>query len=308
MVAGSALSWELGFQRELGSSTARLEFPIDTPVAEMIPIVREYARAGVRPLLLAGFQGRLPSGAEAEGLGRWAAAFGPGGTAWQDGAYPAGTAVTEIEFGNETNNPAQFDPTPPGDWYKSPRFLDRAAEYAVRAKQASIAIARGNGAVGTLLIADQYSGYTTWVDAMFEAVPNLDAYADGWTAHPYGPQWHRSVDDLIAATRANGARNLPLWFTEWGLASDGGACLSDNFGWDPCMSFAEAAQALNSTIAEMGERYGDRLRSIYLYHAHDLRDPGATDDREAYFGALRLDKSRKGAYTTAVENLLATYR
>ncbi len=157
------------------------------------------------------------------------------------------------------------------------------------------------------MIADQYSGYTTWVDSMFKAVPDLGSYAAGWTAHPYGPQWNTSVDNLISQTRSKGAPDLPLWFTEWGVSSDDGRCLNDNFGWDKCMTYAAAADALTTTISGMRARYGSRLAAVYLYHAHDLKASGSSNDREAYFGALQLDKSSKGAYTTAVKSLLSTY-
>ena len=46
-----------------------------------------------------------------------------------------------------------------------------------------------------------------------------------------------------------------------------------------------------------------RLRLFLVYSAHDLRRPGATNDREAYFGALRNDLTAKGAYTAEVRRL-----
>jgi hypothetical protein len=103
VVAGSALMYELPFIHKLGAHTARMEFAIDTPVSQIVPIAEAYARDGVRPLLLASFDGTIPSSAEAKNLGTWAAAVGPGGSAWKGKTFPAGTAVTSIEFGNETS-------------------------------------------------------------------------------------------------------------------------------------------------------------------------------------------------------------
>src|SRR5271163_2422381 len=60
VVAGADLPYELPFIERLGARTARLEFSIDTPVSLMTPVVRAYARAGIRPLLLASFYGRVP--------------------------------------------------------------------------------------------------------------------------------------------------------------------------------------------------------------------------------------------------------
>ena len=60
VVAGSALMYELPFIKTLAASTARLEFDINTPVATMAPIIDAYAKAGIRPLLLAGLLAAHP--------------------------------------------------------------------------------------------------------------------------------------------------------------------------------------------------------------------------------------------------------
>ncbi|HYM54820.1 MAG TPA: hypothetical protein VES97_05620, partial [Solirubrobacteraceae bacterium] len=121
-VVGSAELYELPWLQALGARTARMEFAIDDPVSQLEPVVEAYARAGIRPLLLAGFQARIPSTAEARNLASWATAFGPGGTFWRGRNLPASTAVTSIEFGNETNNPYQFSETSE-DWFDQPAFI-----------------------------------------------------------------------------------------------------------------------------------------------------------------------------------------
>ena len=50
-------------------------------------------------------------------------------------------------------------------------------------------------------------------------------------------------------------------------------------------------------------KIGKRLRLFLVYSAHDLRRPGATNDREAYFGALGHDLTAKGPYTDEVRRL-----
>ena len=45
------------------------------------------------------------------------------------------------------------------------------------------------------------------------------------------------MDSTVNATRNAGARDVPLWITEWGLSTDNGRCLSDNYGWDKCMTY-----------------------------------------------------------------------
>ena len=304
-VAGSAEIYELPWLQQLGAHTARMEFEVGAPVSQLAPVVEAYARAGIRPLLLATFTGRLPSTAEAQNLATWAAAFGPGGSFWRGKTLPAGTAVTDIEFGNETNNPYQYG-SHSETWWEEPAFILRAEEYARRLRDAQVAIAQAGANVGLLGIADEYGGHTTWVEAMFRAVPDLGQRVAGWTVHPYGPKWWTAIDDLIANTQAHGApSNIPVYVTEWGLSTDNGRCLSDNFGWNPCMTYQEAAEALGSTASAMHARYGSRLRALYVFQARDQRATGTSSDREYYFGALQSNRASKGAYTAEVQALLA---
>jgi hypothetical protein len=298
--------YELPWIKQLGAHTARIEIGINSSVAQLEPIVAAYAAAGIKPLLLAGFNARIPSTAEAQNLANWATAFGPGGSFWKGKSYAPSTAVTSIEFGNETNNPWQYLGTVPNNWQNEPAFLERAEEYARRLKDAQIAISQTGSSVGLLAVGDEYSGYTTWVNAMFKAVPDLGQRVAGWTVHPYGPNWKTPIDTMIAATQAHGAPStIPIYATEWGLSSDNGRCLSDNFGWNKCMTYSEAASVLGSTITAMRARYGSRLRSLYLFQARDQQPTGASTNREYYFGALQSNQAPKGAYTTEVQSLLA---
>jgi hypothetical protein len=128
----------------------------------------------------------------------------------------------------------------------------------------------------------------------------------GWTVHPYGPKWQLKIDKLVSSTAAHGASDtIPIFVTEWGLASDNGRCLSDNYGWNTCMTFSEASTTLNSTVGAMKARYGSRLAAFYLYQAHDQAAPGTSTNRESYFGAFQSNEAPKGAYTTTVESLLS---
>jgi hypothetical protein len=306
-VGGSALAYELPFIAKLHAHTARLEFSIGTPASQLAPIVEAYARAGVKPLLLASFYGTLPNAAEAQNLASWAQQFGPGGTLWQGREFPAGTAVAEIEFGNETSYSYQYPETASAsNWYELEAYAQRAQTYALRFRAAYEAIQAANPRVGLLAQAgDGDSGSPEWVDNMFKAVPNLGQLAAGWTIHPYGPKWEEAIDRLISQTSAVGApQTVPIYVTEWGLASDDGRCLSDNYGFNRCMTYQEAATALETNLGAMRSRYGSRLAAFYLFQARDQDAAGASTDREGYFGALQSDEAAKGAYTTAVQSLL----
>jgi hypothetical protein len=286
---------------KLGASVVRVEFDIGTPVASLRPTVAALTRRGVRPLLLAGFHGRVPTEAEARNVGSWAAEFGPGGAYWAKHRRHR-LPVRLIEFGNETSYRDQY-----GDTYSDQSYKDRARLYATRFAQAHRAIGRQR--VGLLAQADDGgSASSVWVTHMFGAVPKLGKLVAGWTVHPYGPRekWRPKLRRLIAQTAAMGApASVPIDVTEYGISSGGGAALTDNYGWPANLTYTQAAEALRATAASMrtDARIGKRLRLFLVYAAHDLRRPGATNDREAYFGALRHDLTAKGLYTDEVRRL-----
>jgi hypothetical protein len=296
---GSVPSYELSFIKSLGARSARIAFNIGTPAANMRSTMDAYAKAGIRPLPLAMFYGRIPSTTEARNLATWAAEFGPGGTFWAGKSYPANTAVTDIEFGNETSYSYQFAD------YSLPTYAARAQSYALRVKDAELAIQAVNPRVGLLAIGDNAVNQTAWVTNMFKAVPDLGSRVAGWTIHPYGPNWATRMDSTVNSTKAAGSPDRPIWITEWGLSTDNGRCLSDNYGYDKCMSYAEAATTLHSVLTGMRSRYGSRLGAFYLYQDHDQKPSGTSTGREYYFGALQSAGASKGAYTTEVKADLA---
>jgi hypothetical protein len=292
--------------RALGPDVVRVEFDIGTPVSQMRQSVGAIAAAGARPLLLAGFEGRIPTAAEANNLANWAAEFGPGGRFWA-GRSDGALAVHQIEFGNETSGGYQYG----NDSYDDASYISRAEQYALRFAQAHKAIAFSGRHVGLLAQADDGgTGSANWVNHMFRAVPNLASLVDGWTVHPYGPRerWKPKFDRLIAQTAAHGASSrIPIDVTEYGISTDNGAALSDNYGWPVDMTYAEAAAALRNNVAAMraDPAIGPRLRMFVIYAAHDLGAPHASGERERYFGVLQNNLASKGAYTTEVRQLFA---
>jgi hypothetical protein len=299
VVAGSALSYELSYLKSLGAHTARMDYGINTSAASMASVMDQYARAGIRPVLLATFYGRNPTTAEALNLASWAAAYGPGGTFWQGKSYPANTAVTDIEFGNETSYSYQWSDN------SMSTYAARAQTYAQRAKEAATAITAANPRVGLLVQGDNAVNQNSWVTNLLKAVPNLDDLIAGWTIHPYGPNWASRIDSTVNTAKSNGARDLPIWVTEWGLSSDNGRCLDDNYGFNKCMTYDEAATTLHSTLSGMQSRYGSRLGAFFVYQAHDQYASGTKSGRESYFGTLQSNGATKGALTTEVKADLA---
>lgn len=283
----------------------RVEFPIATPVSQIEPTIAALAQNGEKALLLAGFSGRIPSAEEAAHLAAWAYAFGPGGTFWA-GRSDGQLAVQAIEFGNETNQSYQFN----GCSWSCPSYIPRAEGYALALKTAQTAIdgPGGNSGVGMLAIGDDGgTGSENWLNGMFKAVPDLGTRIIGWTAHTYGPKanWQTMIDHLISWTQAHGApSSLPIYVTEFGFSSDNGSCLSNNYGWNPCLTYAQAAEDLSSDVSEFLSTYGSRVAAMMLYEVSDLSPTHATTEREQYFGTFQTNGSPKGAYTEMVKSLM----
>lgn len=295
-IQGGANTWDARVGAQLGAKVVRVEFAIGTTVAAMRSYVADYADRGIRILPLAGFHGRLPSVSEAQNLAAWTKEFGPGGSFWASRPAQAHLAIRHIEFGNETSFAYQGT-------------QKRGGEYAQRVRDAFQAIqAAGNTGVGLLVQADNANQSDNWVGQMYAAVPNVHEYAAGWTVHPYGPRskWQNRIDDVLADTARYGAPNtIPIDITEWGISTDNGRCLDDNYGWNACMTYGEAANALTGSVDDMRARYGGRIRHFLIYNGRDLRTSGQTGDREHYFGLTTLGEQDKGAFTAAAREVLA---
>ncbi|CAA9492320.1 MAG: hypothetical protein AVDCRST_MAG30-1442 [uncultured Solirubrobacteraceae bacterium] len=258
-----------------------------------------YADAGIRILPLAGFAGRIPTVAEAQNLAGWAKAYGPGGTFWAN-RTDGHLAIRQIEFGNETQGGYQY-----GDNEWAPSYTERAKAYALRFKDAYDAIAAGGVKVGLLAQSDDWTGM--WLGGNYAAVPDFHRYVDGFTMHPYGNTAMNKVRDNLKQMAIYGVpTSIPIDITEWGLATTGGTCLTDNYGLDKCMTFDTAAVAMRDTVKEFRTLLGSRLRSFMLYQVRDQRMPGVTIEREHYFGALTYDAGEKGAFTSEFRSLLGS--
>ena len=160
---------------------------------------------------------------------------------------------------------------------------------------------QGTG-VGLLVQAeDGGSEKSVWVDQMFSAVPDLGDRVAGWTVHPYGPNGVSRIDRMLALLAAKRASNsIPFFITEWGLASDNGRTLSNNYGYPTNLTYAQAATVLRDVIAEWKSRYAGRFAQLILYQHADQKASGLHTNREYYFGVLKSDGTAKGEYTTEV--------
>ncbi|MHB1998868.1 MAG: hypothetical protein ACYCSI_01575 [Solirubrobacteraceae bacterium] len=285
----------------LGAKLVRIDCGIGQSVEELEPMIAEYATRGIRVLPLADFHDAIPTAAEAQNIASWAKAFGRGGTFWQSRGGEA-LPIEAIEFGNETDNGYQY-----GYEVGSPAYTALAETYARRFKESSEAITSTGTGVGLLAQEQDPTGH--WIADLYAAVPNFTQYVAGWTIHPYGPEWRTSIDALVNQTAAYGAPpTIPIDITEWGLSTDNGAQLTSNFNWNTSMTYQEAADVLETVVGEMSRStFASRIGMMMLYQVRDQQPVGATNDVEAYFGALQHELQPKGAYTTEVQALLSAH-
>ena len=286
----------------LGARLVRIEWEIGTPPERLDGVVAAYWKRGVRIQPLAGFYGRVPSSAEAMSLRAWALRFGPGGSFWKSRKRPL--PITRIEFGNETSYGHQY-----GDSAGDTSYAERARTYGARGLEAARSL--GGTGVGLLVQADDGgSNRTTWVDEMLGAAPELNTLARGWVVHPYGPLGFERIRRMLASLVSHGMpiASIRVFITEWGLSSDNGRELSDNYGYAPNMTFPQAAETLRGAMSLWFAEFGDQIAEVILYQDYEHRLPGASTDREHYFGLLRMDGSDKGAYTAEARNLIRTSR
>jgi len=285
---------------KLGGRVVRVGFSYRHTASEAESLIERYAAAGLRVLPLIVFDGTMPSSEQARALGEWAALYGPGGSFWNGKGYPSKVAITEIEFGNENSYEYQYSNN------STAAIEERAELYGIRFKEAAEAIRAVNPHVFLLAQGDSGNDGSTWLSSMFKAVPNLASYVGGWTIHPYTTNWRERLETLVSETAEHGApSSIPIDITEWGLSTDNGKCVTENYGWNPCMTYSEAAATLKQTVAEMRTLLAGRLHLFMLFQIFDQEPAGSSENREGYFGALQNNLEPKGAYTEAVAQLMA---
>lgn len=224
-----------------------------------------------------------------------AARYGPGGTFWR--AHPqleGRLAPRWFELWNE-----------PYTAHYSTGGVD-PARYAAMVRAATVDGRAANRATRWLMAADLIyedgAGVRRdWLTALAVADPGLMALVDGAAVHPYGfgapgadddiplPFRFDRIDAIASKLTQLGAVRVPLWITE--------------IGWSTCDvrpdcgSEYDQAQRLADVFARVRQRpLSTRVRAVFVYHLHDF--PGrAAGDREAYYGLLRANGSRKPAWS-----------
>jgi hypothetical protein len=282
----------------LGAHVVRVEFDAATATPEEFGRVVALASANhVRLQPLVGWDaGRPPP--DLTFVAEWARRFGPGGTGWHGAAQA--NPITDIELGNE--NAFSYKSGDP----RTSGYRDLARKYGERVASAARAVRAANPAVGVLAELERGdSGAAIWMaEAVRAGGEELTQLIRGVTVHAYGPDWRKTVFATAADLQKVGVRK-PIYMTEWGIATDDGRQLDDNYGWPKALTYATAAEMLGAAVGEM-EQDSHLIRQVLLYQIRDQRPPG-TGKREDYFGLTRWDGSDKGALTIVVRSIFDRY-
>ena len=210
--------------------------------------------------------------------------YGPHGTFWTAHPALASYAIQTFELWNEP----YYDNGDDGDY--------DPGRYARLVKAAAIAGRQADPAAHFLLAAETQtehvgSNWVWWVDALYQAVPDLNNYFDGVAVHPYGtnltnlsfPTPGRAYDgfDQIRRVQAihqefvnHGAANKPLWLTEIGWPT----CTS---GTDRCTTPAGQAAKLATVFNYAHTTWKNFVHAVFVY-SYDDSSPDSADPEHDY--------------------------
>jgi hypothetical protein len=218
--------------------------------------------------------------------------YGPGGDFWQE--HPAldqsRYAVRSIELGNE----------PYFGTMSAPEYADTVRPTLEQIHDLALP-------VKVILPSRVYGTDTSWMDTLYQDIPNLNALFYAFADHPYwyghdpatpgdaGP--FERIDTLRQRMNEKGASDKPIFITEYGesTAECGGECV------DEATQAEHLSEMLDAAIAHTGWK-------VELVSVFQLLDRGtASSDRELQFGLLRQNGTQKPSYAI-VSGLMQQYR
>ncbi|MGA2924503.1 MAG: hypothetical protein ABSG43_00705 [Solirubrobacteraceae bacterium] len=198
--------------------------------------------------------------------------YGPHGSFWTQYPSLAGYAIQTFEIWNEpyysNGNDGDYDP----------------AAYANLVKAAAIA-GRAVAPTAHFLLAAENEGeqvgstWVWWVDALYQAVPDLNKYFNGIAVHPYGDdltnvtyptpgqayngyEQVRRIETIRQEFVDHGAASKPLWITEIGWPT----CTS---GSDRCTTPAGQAANLSTVFNYVHTTWASYTQAIFVYSYDD---------------------------------------
>jgi hypothetical protein len=247
------------------------------------------ARRGLTVLPIVGGQASDPAG-YSRFLARVAARYGPGGSFWRAHPELPARPASYLELFNEPFLPAGDEPG------RGP------AAYAQLVRTAVPVARRANPRVRFLIAGEttwtnDFEHFMPWMDALYAAVPDLGRYFDALSVHPYSsdPPTHYTpgdtrwqtprIEEIRRTLAAHGDAGKPFWATEigWSTCPDHPDCVTE----------AQQAAYLRSFFSLVRTRWR-YVRAVVIYHLRDHE--GDDDDKEAFFGLIRADRTPKPAW------------
>ncbi len=222
--------------------------------------------------------------------------YGPHGTFWTAHPTLASYAVQTFEVWNEpyysNGNNGNYDP----------------GAYARLVKAAAIAGRSADSGAKFLLAADNTSAlvnstWVWWIDAVYQAVPDLNSYFDGVAVHPYGDDLTnvsfptpgvayngynqvRRVESIRQQFVGHGASDKPLWLTEIGWPT----CTS---GSTRCTTASGQASDLTTVFNYARGSWASYVRAVFVYCFQDNNSNSA--DPENDYGLVDYNGNTKPA-------------
>lgn len=211
------------------------------------------------------------------------ARYGPGGTLWRSYPSLADYAVQTFEIWNE----AYYTEGDDGD-YDPGRYarLVVAATTAGRAANPAAKFLIGAEMESQLV----HSKWVWWVDALYQAVPDLNNYFDGVSVHPYGhditgrapalvdhPYYGydqmRRIEIIRQQFVKHGAADKPFWATEVGWPT----CAH---GTIRCVSLAGQAKSLDTLMRYSRTIWKSYIKAVFIFYFDDVGPNSADPDND----------------------------
>lgn len=135
--------------------------------------------------------------------------------------------------------------------------------------------------------------------AIQAAVPDFPAYVDGVTIHPYIDDVNRIKTMLARWASLGGSIDVPVWVSEWGIATDDGRALTPKepttgtiYGRPNNLTYEQAAGLVRPTFDRIAAACN--LKAFFGYQDRDQREHGVSLDPEHYFGFCTLVAGNPG--------------
>jgi len=222
--------------------------------------------------------------------------YGPHGSFWTSHPSIASYAIQTFELWNEP----YYDNGDDGDY--------NPAAYAQLVKAAGAAGHAADPSAKFLIAAENQgemvgSSWVWWVDALYQAVPDLNNYFDGIAVHPYGTdltnltyptpgqaytgyEQVRRLESIRQEFVTHGASDKPLWITEIGWPT----CTT---GSDRCTTPAGQASDLQTVFNYARTTWKDYVQAVFVYTYEDAH--ADSSNPEDNYGLAYNDGTAKPA-------------